>query len=128
MCILTSFADLVYATSYYCADRRGVTVPHLMLKNKHQNKPKVDLYLVESILAICCVACSVFSPAFFFFFFKFSSGVERCSTLNTSLNVTNDILYVKCCFFPPLKEKAHTEAFKNLTRQLFISISFSDIW
>lgn len=75
---------------------------------------------------LCCMQC-IF-PSFFFFFFKFSSGVERCSTLNTSLNVTNDILYVKCCFFPPLKEKAHTEAFKNLTRQLFISISFSDIW
>lgn len=80
-------------------------MPHLLSYCK--TKPKVDhyLYLVEFILAICCVACCVFCPqAFFFFFFKFGSGAEHCSTLYTSLNVTNYFLY-GCLFFLEIEIK-----------------------
>lgn len=87
------FADPVYATNYYCAEGRGVTVPHLYSYCKKKKKSKVDLYLylMESKLPTCCVACCVFFPLLFFFFW-FSSGVELCSTLYNSLNVTNDNL------------------------------------
>ena len=60
---------------------------------------------------LCCMLCIFLS----FFFFKFSSGVEHCSTLNTSLNVTNDILSVKLCVFSPPSSKgsAHISKFEK---------------
>lgn len=65
---MSSFADLVYATSYYCAEERGESLCHC------KRKPKVDhyLYLVECTLAsLYALLHAVYFPPQLFLKFNF---------------------------------------------------------